>query len=198
MNQETVNRLARVLHVANSEPFLADRFYKLKSQICKTYGTHDDFDVQRITHKCWGDRDESCGHKCKRCGGTGVHAIRYFELRRWKIGDYLFHDPVRRIQGTEAHMRGVTIEGKVTHLRHRTGALACGVIGRLFDLTYYWDVLKYRRSECFGRFVHRIEQVSRWVCDAETEYPASYALSTHCFPVFRLLPIPSACIDIPF
>jgi hypothetical protein len=198
MNQETVNRFARVLHVANCNPFLADRFYKLKTQICFTYGKFDRFDIQRITHKCWGDHERSCGPKCKKCGGTGVYSIRYHELRRWKISDYLFHEPIRSLESMEAFVRGVTVEGKIKHDKYRTSALACGVIGRLFDMAYYWDVLKYRRSECFGRFVHRIEQVARWVCDAETDYPASYALSSHCFPVFRLEPIPVELNEIPF
>jgi len=70
-------------------------FYRLKTRLLHEYGEVDGYDLQQwgdynreYCNCAWGTEPENCN-----CGGTEEYATHYHILRRWKIGDVVFHIP---------------------------------------------------------------------------------------------------------
>lgn len=186
VNPILLTRIGRVLRAANARPFTREKFYPIKSAICQAYGLPDGFDVQHITYSCWGRYRQACDEHCDKCCGTGIYDHAYVQLKRWNLGGFVFHEPVGRIPWDEASKPGTTIEGKVEHLACRRSYIACGAIGRLFDLDYYWFVLRGLPHSRFGHYVKRIESVVRWVVSPPCYSVPSANRHLSAIPMFQL------------
>jgi hypothetical protein len=80
-------------------------WYPLKSALCRQFGTTDGYDFQHITRKCYcgdgifrgpdGTAPNRYWEPCNRCNGTGTYSKKIIVLRRWLIGNHLFHEPTQ-------------------------------------------------------------------------------------------------------
>ena len=102
------------LRTANAGDFAMKRsFYHLKASLLAEHGESSGFDLQTVDHACW-----SCGGtgwwkrgvECLSCDNSGIHHTTRHWLRRWHLGDHLFHtpsdtgdNPVREIDGLIVH-----------------------------------------------------------------------------------------------
>ena len=105
------NLIAKLLHIANSDPPIVRKkeFYEIKDAILKKHGTFVGHQVQHIKKSCW-----SCGgtgiwtgydngfkwvecppRKCYRCR-DGVYDEFWVLLELYQFGGYEFHRPVKR------------------------------------------------------------------------------------------------------
>ena len=120
-------RLGRLLHIANSCPpsgkARKDRFYAMKQKILNLFGAEDGHDIQHIPGKvCWncgGDGLWDEYNECYKCDGTGWHKHPvWVVLKRWKLGGYKFHEPVKRhYREPVADLRDrPVIEGYIEHV----------------------------------------------------------------------------------
>ena len=93
--------IARLLHVANSQPFMKSEFYELKKAILERRGKSDGYDIQhfggKICFGCdgtgeWYHPSGDYGDICERCGGSGYWKRPcVVVLDRFKFGRYPFH-----------------------------------------------------------------------------------------------------------
>lgn len=84
--------LARLLAAANRGSWDPE-FYSVKDALLRRFGRSDGFDVQEITHACWGYRHYGCDDDCEKCGGTGVFSRRWVFLERRLWCGCVFHVP---------------------------------------------------------------------------------------------------------
>lgn len=135
--------IAKLLHIANSSPpgpkVEREQFYEMKSRILHRFGKVDGGDTQHLPGKiCFGcdgrgtsywDRDE-----CYRCGGSGWwKSPRIVTLRRWKLGRFVFHEPL--LYRVPKKGETFTFEGFVKHAVYaeRSVRWATLVLGLIFD-----------------------------------------------------------------
>lgn len=144
-------RLGRLLHIANSAPpsgkVRKERFYAMKQKILKRFGAEDGHDIQHISGKeCWncdgiGWWDEY--DECYKCDGTGwfKHPV-WVVLKRWKLGGYKFHEPIKRhYSEPEAELRDrPVIEGYIEHVSYKWNEIerARFILCLLFDWKTLW------------------------------------------------------------
>lgn len=110
--------LSDLVHYANANPSDRSAFYAIKDRLLRRYGKPDGVDVQELTTRCWGWRDDygdviGCdGRLCTKCGGTGIFSCRYVHLERYRLGKYVFHIPGKT---TYYKPDAVHIKGLVKH-----------------------------------------------------------------------------------
>lgn len=150
-----VNRLAVVLHHANSQPPSAAKqeFYELKQAILERYGWQDGEDWQKIEHPCWGEsRYDPCHEDCGKCGGTGIYWRVFVRLERWRLGDrHVFHRPAERFVALPGGA-SVTIVGKVSHKRKPLSQACADVLAMLFRPQLYLYLAQFRDVKRLKRF----------------------------------------------
>lgn len=142
----------RLLHIANSCPptnrRYRERFYLMKQRILHVFGKDDGLDLQHIPgKKCW-----NCGgtvafddpYDCWKCDGSGWYKSPvWILLRRWKLGEYTFHEPIRRLYhkpDTSSHDRPVIND----YIKHPSYPLkdvnrARFILSLLFDWRLLWE-----------------------------------------------------------
>lgn len=181
--QDFVRRVGHVLGAANSRPVNKPEFYAVKDVLCRFLGTPIGFDYQRIVHKCW-----NCdGHgslwdgDCYRCDNTGIYDSVVVELARIRLGERVFHRPLRRLPYAERKNVTIQIDGIINHEPVSWWRAANVSIGRLFDVSYYWLCLKETPPELFGLIVKQSENLSRWVLQSE------WHMRRHAIPCARTL-----------
>lgn len=125
--------LGRILFFANCNPgSLACKsyFYPVKNKILKRFGKVVCTDIQYIYKKCdrcsngryielWGyNRTLIKNVTCFYCNGTAVYQEYSTFLDKYKIGNYYFHNPVKKVNGDFRHLtdeKGQTFEGYIKH-----------------------------------------------------------------------------------
>lgn len=94
------------LHVANSRPpvLREQSFYQLKSDLLHRFAEPDGYDIQRIIKTCYAckgtgiyDHRYYGRMRCNRCW-SGIYQDSLIKLDRWRLGDYVFHEPIDRIE----------------------------------------------------------------------------------------------------
>jgi len=154
--------IARLLHIANSAPPAGkdrrERFYKMKQRILNWFGTEDGHDLQYIEGKqCWSC--EGTGglyepHGCWKCGGDGwFKSPVWILLKRWKFGEYTFHEPLQRYYSrpdTHSHAKPM-IEGYIEHASYPWKDIqrARFILSLLFD----WRLLAHETANWWIRRV---------------------------------------------
>ena len=123
--------IGKLLYLANSRPPSGkdrkERFYAMKQRICERFGTPDGFDVQHFAGKrcfsCYGTgiyRSEYSDYQnyCYKCNGSGwFKRERWVVLKRWRIGQRIFHQPDGvSYEAPNPPLR--TIEGFIEHAYH--------------------------------------------------------------------------------
>ena len=163
---EWVFRLARVVDRANRKPGDKTGFYQLKDVILKAFGNPDGFDRQLIEHGCWGESYMGCGPQCMKCCGTGVYQRTCVRLDRFRLGEFVFHQP----NGTlPVVAKGLCeIVGYVGHTESRIGSVAYGSLQLIFgngvNLTASPSKLPKLR-----RMLKRALQIAEWIDVPESE-----------------------------
>lgn len=148
------DRIATVLRWANSDPFATkDRegFYLLKQAICSRWGVLEGHDIQRVVYECWtcdgtGFYEE---WDCYRCSG-GIHKVLYFELERWRLGRFVFHRPLGKVDAKETQ---ATIHGKIKHSASTLALCAALALSRAFETSLFLRWLGNAPNEGFGKLV---------------------------------------------
>lgn len=154
--------LSWLLHHANRlnqsnpfDPMAKQRFYTIKNQILKRYGTNQGYDVQFIE-----------GKKCYSCSGTGIYTYydwhdnhKCFEpcyncydgwfkrptwniLARVKFGRYIFHQPYERVYKAPTISNPI-IEGYIDHTKSRFSLIASSVLFLIYEKGYLKRWYKY-------------------------------------------------------
>lgn len=144
--------IARLLHIANSSPpppgFRRERFYKMKQRILRWFGTEDGHDLQFIEGKtcwsCYGTGEHYAPHDCYKCGGDGwFKPPVWILLKRWKFGEYTFHEPIQRLyRKPDLHSyHKPLIEGYVEHASYPWKDIhrARLILALLFDWRLLWS-----------------------------------------------------------
>lgn len=145
--------LAKLLHIANSDPpsneCLKKRFYDMKNRILHRWGKPDGSDLQAFKGKpCWSC--EGTGglyepHGCYKCDGTGWYkSPRIVQLKRWKFGGYVFHEPGLVIWREAKQSDNIKFHGRVEHTfyRVRTVLMARILLGLIYDRGFAWHFIK--------------------------------------------------------
>ena len=102
VKQFVSDNIAVLMHMANHAVF-PQPFYGVKRKLCEAHGKRDGYDLQLIPEKkCWTCDGTGRYHNgvsavmCRKCAGCGVYEQPIgVELERWRVGEYLFHNPVR-------------------------------------------------------------------------------------------------------
>ncbi len=181
--------LARLLHIANSSPLDKERFYAMKSRILHRFASKDGTDLQELPGKpCWscdgtgifthiysGDEDE-----CHKCYGDGwFKRPCYVTLQRWRMGRFVFHEPIDRCWGRPpvGLKQTKTIKGYVEHRRYsyRQVRWATLLLALCFDwplasLTWNdiyrcWWIVRMTTRRCID-CKRRLWSTRRWKCRA--------------------------------
>lgn len=144
--------IARLLHIANSCPPAnrnrKERFYAMKQRILQRFGTEDGHDIQYIPGKicfsCEGTGGLYEPHGCWKCDGDGwFKSTVWVVLKRWKLGKYTFHEPIKRHyrkpEEASSHDRPM-IEGYVEHASYSWKQVRRSqfILAMLFDWTLLW------------------------------------------------------------
>lgn len=135
-------------HLANKETKAAS-WYAIKNRIAEKYGEPVGYDVQFLD-----------GKKCYSCNGTGIWRGYYgtdlcrncwngwykspvwVVLQRVKIGNYVFHQPLKRVyrpQEIEVP-HTVVINGYIEHTKHKYGWLGLFILFMIYDSKQYWKL----------------------------------------------------------
>lgn len=158
--------IAKLLHIANSSPpgpkVQRDQFYAMKSRILHRFGKQVDGwdDTQyfpgKVCFACdgcgtWGWHDEICD----RCGGSGWwKRPRIVSLRRWKLGRFVFHEPIQVLYRAPIAGERITFEGFVKHAVYseRLVRWSTLLLGLLFD----WKVARAEIADVVdGLWIYR-------------------------------------------
>ena len=173
--------IARLLHIANSCPPAGkshrERFYTMKQRILRWFGTEDGHDLQFIDGKqCWSC--EGTGglyepHGCWKCGGDGwFKSPVWVVLKRWKFGQYTFHEPIQRLhKKPDIIVDRPTIKGYVEHASYPMKDIhrAHFVLYLMFDWrllwseTDHWWIRKVVSRRC-GLCRRRLWTTKQWQC----------------------------------
>ena len=171
--------IARLLHIANSAPHRSkmrrDRFYAMKSRILHRFGTADGIDKQYILGKvCYG-----CGGSdeeyCDRCDSSGWwNPPRIVTLRRWRLGKFIFHEPIDCEYRKPLSHEVFVIYGFVQHESYplRSVRRSTLILGLLFDWRVArdeiaspdgWRIVRAFRRRC-QYCNRRLWTTRRWYC----------------------------------
>lgn len=178
--------LARLLHIANSAPLDRERFYAMKTRILQRFATQDGVDLQELPGKpCWscdgsgtfyhlysGDADT-----CWKCDGSGwFQSPRYVTLQRWRLGRFVFHQPIDRGYRKPIGIRPTAvIVGYVTHRVYPLSGVrwATLLLGLCFDrglailawndIYRSWWIVRVSGRRCID-CQRRIWSTRRWRC----------------------------------
>lgn len=173
-NAKRFEVIAKLLHIANSEPpgqkVWKDRFYGIKNRILHRWGKRDGIDLQAFDGKrCWscegtGGLYEPCG--CYKCDGTGWYrSPRIVQLNRWRLGRYVFHEPGLVVWREAKKNDKIAFRGYIEHANysHRSVMIARILLGLLFDRGFAWESFK----QFIGRtkLAYRIRALTTRRCD---------------------------------
>ena len=126
----------------NSNHFISKdkNFYPLKKKLIEKYGDFVGYDYQHIKEYCWtcnGTGMYSKNNPCYHCGGTGIHKEFVSILKKYKIGKYYFHTPIKRIDNWLPDFKNlltnVTITGYIQHKGSNFGRESTLILLLLFD-----------------------------------------------------------------
>lgn len=101
-----------------------DAFYPFKTRFLHAHALADGYDLQIIVKKCWcgdgtwrgyeGTLSEHRWEPCWRCNGTRIYERKKIYLRRWLLGNELFHEPIGSHLSFTPEIRE-TIHGLIKH-----------------------------------------------------------------------------------
>lgn len=141
-------------------------FYPFKTAFCEAHGVPDGFDVQRLVLHCHGcdgtgiwSRWAHYADICNRCNGTGVYRRDTIALKRWIVGGFLFHQPIRDYY--PAHPKE-EFNAKLKHpdVNCWDAARACLRLFWEHDRERFWRVIKWHSTD-FGSMNEMMAQLCR-------------------------------------
>jgi hypothetical protein len=150
--------IGRLMFLANNEG-MKDAWYELKEMLCIRYGVHDGYDVQTIDGKecyyCEGTgifrkytySGDYIKQPCFRCVKGWYKQPMYVLLERIKVGNYIFHKPIKKRNTPLFHMEvniptTVSIHGYVEYRRQKYGWMAFSALYIWFNPKGYFRFVK--------------------------------------------------------
>lgn len=146
---------------ANSNP--PSGFYAFKDRFLKRFATPEGFDLQNIQlmcHGCDGSGWYLSDVRCNRCSGTGIYDMRQHWLRRYRLGDAIYHKPmdnadVYHLGNAYAYpIPHSIIEGRISH-----GEVSNAVARR----AYYRLLLRHEPASFYWVIMDALKSKARWV-----------------------------------
>lgn len=152
--------LSWLLHHANRldhsnpfDPLGKQRFYTIKNQILKKYGTNQGYDVQFIegkicfscsgtgiyTHYTWNGSEKE---PCYNCYNGWFKRPTWNILARVKFGKYTFHQPYERVYIAPTISNPI-IEGYIDHTKSRFSLIASMVLFLIYEKGFLKRWYKY-------------------------------------------------------
>lgn len=142
--------IARLLHIANTNPPIRRSFYRMKDSILKRYGTPDGVDWQHFEGKrCWSCDGTGVWESwysdyqddCYKCGGDGWYKLeKWVRLERIKFEKYTFHSPDGCVYEDPG---GTPIKGFIEHRQEYGWHVdeAAAWLALLFDREYFRELI---------------------------------------------------------
>lgn len=144
--------LGYILHLANRDiPFLhKEKFYAIKNKLLKKHGTFICNEIQHIKKECNACHATGiykCSYKLKEtcwcCNGTGTYLEFWVRLEKYKLGNFYFHNPIKKsntilFEGVSKHIEGY-IEHKAP--KYRLGKEASLWLFLFFDFETFKSVI---------------------------------------------------------
>jgi len=162
-----------------------DWFYPFKAALLKKHAAEDGYDLQIIKKTCWtchgsGKANvcnscsynggcDNCWHpssiigkevSCPKCNGTGIYSRKEYWLKRYKIGNAIFHVPMSNEKAIANPELPNTFVGKIEHAPINQYEAKDCMLKLLFRFdTKLW--MKYHKNKIYPK-LHYLIQRYKW------------------------------------